>query len=82
MVISGDTIVIGDPFADVGQSVGQGAAYVFVRPQGGWRSERQAAVLIAGTAHTHLGQAVGVSGDTIVATSYQTPPSFLVLRPA
>ena len=73
VAISGDTIVIGDPLADVGQNVGQGAAYVFVRPQGGWRSERQTAVLTAGTAHTHLGQAVGVSGNTIVATSYQTP---------
>ena len=90
VAISGDTIVIGDPFADVGQSVGQGAAYVFVRPQGGWRSERQAAVLTAGTAHTHLGQAVGVSGDTIVATSYQTPTqapasasmSYVYRRPA
>ena len=69
VAISGDTIVIGDPYSHVGANVGQGAAYVFVRPQGGWRDEHQTATLTFGASDTHFGFAVGIWGDTIVATS-------------
>ena len=72
VAISGNTIVIGDPLADVGANAGQGAAYVFARPKGGWHSELQTAVLTAGTTGTRFGWAVGVSANTIVATSDQT----------
>ena len=69
IAISGNTIVIGDPYSHVGSNVGQGAAYVFVRPKGGWRDEYQTATLTLGTSDTHFGFAVGVWGNTIVATS-------------
>ena len=71
LVISGTTIVIGDPYAHAGSDVAQGVAYVFVRPRGGWRNERQTATLTAGTAGSHFGTAVGVWGNTIVATRRQ-----------
>ena len=71
VAISGSTIVIGDPLAHVGANAAQGAAYVFARPKGGWRSESQTAVLTAGSAGTRFGQAVGVFAGTIVATSDQ-----------
>jgi hypothetical protein len=71
VAISGSTIVVGDPYAHVGSEVAQGAAYVFVCPQGGWRNERQTATLTAGTAGSHFGTAVGVWGDTVVASSRQ-----------
>ena len=46
-----------------------GAAYVFVRPRGGWRSETQTAKLTAsdGAAGDWLGTGVAIRGDSIVA---------------
>jgi hypothetical protein len=66
--ISGDTIVAGAPFAIVNGNPGQGAAYVFVKPKGGWLSETKTAKLTAsdGAAEDVIA-AVGVSRDTIVA---------------
>jgi hypothetical protein len=85
VAISGNTVVIGDLAAHAGQ----GAAFVFVRPKGVWRSEHQTAMLTAGTAGTGVGFAVGVSGNTIVATSTPNtlpgaPPSmsYVYRRPA
>lgn len=62
--ISGGTIVVGDP----GANAGQGAAYVFSEPPGGWASENQAATLTAsdGASQDAFGSSVGVSGSAIV----------------
>jgi len=35
---TGNTIVVGAPFREVGKHTGQGAAYVFVKPASGWRT--------------------------------------------
>lgn len=58
--ISGDTIVVGAP--------GANAAYVFVKPAGGWMNLVQTAKLTAsdGTSDDYFGMAVSISGDTIV----------------
>ncbi len=36
VAVSGDTVVVYSGRADVGNNRGQGAAYVFVMPPGGW----------------------------------------------
>ena len=63
VAISGDVIVVGAPTADGGG----GAAYVFVKPAGGWGgSPTQSAKLTATAAGQAFGNLVAVDGDTIV----------------
>lgn len=72
VAISGDTAVVGAPYATVGSNEYEGAAYVFVKPAGGWRSMTQVAKLTPsnGFSQGHFGFSVAVSGDTIVADGY------------
>ncbi len=59
--IDGHTVVVGAPVATVGNNLsGAGAAYVFVEPKGGWRSETEAAKLTASDAAS--GDALGDLG--------------------
>jgi hypothetical protein len=69
VAVSGDTVIGGAPFADIGGNPGQGAAYVFVKPVGSWASTTEDGKLTAsdGAASGQLGHSVGVSGDTAVA---------------
>ena len=69
VAISHDTVVAGAPGARVNGNYLQGAAYVFVKPKGGWRSETETAKLTAsdGAARDFLGLSVGISHDTVVA---------------
>jgi hypothetical protein len=69
VAISGNTIVIGAPFREVGRHTGQGAAYVFVKPASGWRSATPTAELTAagGAAHEYFGESVAISGNTVLA---------------
>jgi hypothetical protein len=64
VAISGDAIVVGDPGADALK----GAAYVFVKPAGGWSgTPTQSAKLTASDATQGVfGNVVAASGDTIV----------------
>ncbi len=69
VAISGDTIVIGSGAHAVGQNAAQGAAYVFVKPAGGWADTSTfTAELTAsdGIASDNFGTSVSISGDTIV----------------
>ncbi len=68
VAISGDTAVVGAPYATVGSNQYEGAAYVFVKPAGGWRSMTQVAKLapIDGFPEEYFGSLVAVSGSTIV----------------
>ena len=63
VAISGDTIV-----ASAAQAY-PGAAYVFVRPVGGWANATETARLTAsdGDPQANLGHSVAISGDTIAA---------------
>lgn len=60
--IAGDTVVCGSPSANAGQ----GAAYIFVMPTGGWKNMTETAVLTA-TGAGYLGSSVALSNDLIVA---------------
>ncbi len=69
VAISGDTIVVGAS----GSNSSQGAAYVFVKPTGGWTGAMtQTAKLTAsdGAANDYFGGSVAISGDTIVVGAY------------
>ena len=66
VAISDDTLVIG---AYQQGSLLPGAAYVFVKPAGGWSGTLTESAKLTGSdagAFTNFGAAVGISGDTIV----------------
>ena len=69
----GSTVLAGAPYATVGANTFQGAAYVFVKPTGGWSSGQETAKLTAsdGAGNDKLGDSVGVSADgsTVVASA-------------
>jgi hypothetical protein len=68
VAISGNTIVVGAPFREVGNHTGEGEAYVFVKPASGWKSVAPTAELTArrGAAHEYLGESVAISGHTVL----------------
>ncbi len=70
--ISGDTIVVGAPADDCAAGLSCGAAYIFVKPVGGWSDMTQTAKLIASDASALdvFGQTVSISGDRVVVASY------------
>jgi hypothetical protein len=67
--VSGNTVAVGASGAQIGQIVGAGALYVFVKPRTGWKNMRQIAKLTAsdGTYTAGLGGSVTIVGNTIVA---------------
>jgi hypothetical protein len=70
VAVSGDTIVAGARARDIGQYDGQGAAYVWSEPSGGWvTTSADTAELTAsdGSTDDNLGESVAVSGTTVVA---------------
>lgn len=68
VAISGDTVVVGADGMDTNGNADQGAAYVFVKPSGGWRNMNETAKLVAsdGGALQRLGSSVAIDGDTVV----------------
>jgi hypothetical protein len=68
VAISGDTIVVGAPYATVDSKYAQGAAYVFVKPANGWGDMTETAKLTASDSaeQAFFGCSVSISGDTIV----------------
>lgn len=72
VAISGDTIVVGSPEHQVGGKAQQGAVYIFVKPAKGWATTSTfTAELTAsdGLAMDNFGEAVSISGDTIIVGS-------------
>ena len=63
VALSGDTALVGAPYADIGANTAQGSAYVFTRSGAAWTFEQK---LIAGDgdANDRFGWAVALSGDT------------------
>jgi hypothetical protein len=69
VAIHGSTIVAGAPQQTVGSVSGQGAAYVFDEPKGGWATRTQSAELTEahGAPDDYVGWSVAISGNTILA---------------
>jgi hypothetical protein len=69
VAIDGNTVIAGAPYASTGGYGSQGAAYVFVRPPGGWTDMTETAKLSAsdGQGGDLFAQFVAISGHTIVA---------------
>jgi hypothetical protein len=74
VAISGNTIVVSASEATVNGNPEQGAAYVFVKPAGGWTNMTETAKLTAsdGTDYSVLGVSVSISGNTVVAGAPQS----------
>jgi len=71
VAVSGDTVVVGAPYASSGGAYG-GQAYVFSRNQGGTNTWGQVKVLSASDQadYNKFGYSVAVSGDTVVVGAY------------
>jgi len=67
--INGSTIAVGAPYAEIGSNFGQGAAYVFVEPGGGWVDLTPTAELTVsgGLADQYLGMSIATNGTAVVA---------------
>ncbi len=75
VAISGNTIVAGALNATIDSNFAQGAAYVFVKPPGGWAttSTFDAKLTAAdGTEQDAFGYSVAISDDTVVAAAAST----------
>jgi len=77
--------VIGAPGASVGGNFGQGAAYVFLKPADGWKSQSHPSQLTAsdGTGNDNFGVSAGASGTTVTVGSIgnSNPGSAYVFGP-
>ncbi len=72
VAVSGDTIVVGAQYDDVGTSIKQGSAYVFTRTGAMWPEETKLAAS-DGAVGALFGVSVGVSGDTaVVGAGFET----------
>jgi hypothetical protein len=87
VAIDVDTIVGAAPFTDANR----GAAYVYVKPGGGWASGTETARLTASDAgdFDQFGEAVSVSGDTVVVgarmgdgVAADTGAAYVYVKPA
>ncbi|HUI44086.1 MAG TPA: FG-GAP repeat protein [Terriglobia bacterium] len=69
VAIHGITVVIGDPYANLGSNQNQGAAYVYVQPTGGWTSTSAYTGKLAASAgqqYDNLGFSVATDGTSIL----------------
>src|SRR5262249_44571024 len=83
VAIDGNTVVAGAP----GHAASNGAAYVFVKPAGGWADTTETAELTGGTFGDLLGYSVAISGNTVAAGAPPRPEynrtgkTYLFLKP-
>lgn len=68
VAISGNTVVVGNAFDDIGTNGDQGSAYIFERDQGGTNTWGEVKKLVAsdGAAINWFGLSVTISGNTVV----------------
>jgi FG-GAP repeat protein len=73
---SSSVVAVGSPYETVGANQGQGAAYMYVEPPGGWSNATQTAKLTAsdGQAYDYLGSAVSLSGQVLAAGAFDQGP--------
>ena len=79
VAISGDTVVVGADYADVGSNSEQGAAYVYERNHGGADNWGLVKKLVAsdGTAEDWFGHAVSLNADTVVVGATQANAAYV-----
>ncbi len=65
VAINGDTAIVGARAADIGTTLNQGSAYVFVRSGSAW-SLQQRLTASDGAAGDEFGYSVAVAGDTVL----------------
>ena len=65
VTLSGDTGIVGAPYAKVGANTFQGAAYVFLRSGSVW-SQQAALTASDGAKSNYFGSSVSLSGDSVV----------------
>lgn len=87
VAVNGDTIIVGAPYASIGSNSGEGAAYVFVKPSGGWGNHTEVAKLTPsdGSSDRWFGYSVAVDKDTIVIGSDDITSSsnvYVFVKPA
>ena len=68
VAVSGNTVVVGVPYAIEGTNDQQGAVYVFTKPASGWGNMTQTAKLTAsdGAVQDYFGYSVDITGNTVV----------------
>jgi hypothetical protein len=66
VALDGDTAIVGANEKQIGASVGQGAAYVFVRSGTAWAQQGPALLASDGAQNDVFGSAVALSGNTAV----------------
>lgn len=67
---TGETLVVGAEYAQLGLPAPQGAVYVFVKPPNGWQNDSSPDALLMASdasANDRLGRSVAIDGDTVVA---------------
>jgi len=67
--LSGDTVLVGAVWDDVGANTNQGSAYVFVRSGDTW-SQQQKLMASDGAVGDRFGSSVALSGDTALVGAY------------
>jgi len=70
VAISGDTVIVGAVADDIEANENQGSAYAFARSGGVW-SFRQKLTAPDGARLDNFGNAIAISGDTVVVGAYQ-----------
>jgi hypothetical protein len=69
VALDGDSLLIGAPGDTVGSHNSQGAAYVFVKPKGGWSTTSKFTAKLTssdGQSNDQFGVSVTISGNTVV----------------
>jgi FG-GAP repeat len=83
VAVSGDTVVIGAPWTEMNGILQQGAAYVFVKPAGGWSNMTETAKLtgvhLDQKGEDHFGSSVSIDGNTIVVAVPNVVPEYPAL---
>jgi hypothetical protein len=81
VAIEGDVVVAGASYADLGGGpyTDYGAAYVYVKPVGGWANMTQTARLTASdpAIHDMFGRVVAISGEVIIVGAEDASPGGL-----
>lgn len=84
----GNTVVVGATWADLGQEF-EGAAFVYVKPEGGWQTTSTPTAILSGSDESEgweLGTSVAISGGTILVgapgANSQAGEAYVYVKPS